>query len=128
MTGEVDPFSLWTYRARTIRVIDGDTVVLEADVGFGCRYEATVRAAGIDAPELRTASGPAARDALDVLLSRQFGEDEWPLRVVTRRQADHEARSFARYVATIWVSGPDGTWRDVAEAMVEQGHARRVSS
>lgn len=47
-----------TYRAKVIRVVDGDTVRLSVDVGFRMRFEDSFRLYGIDAPEGK--STPAA--------------------------------------------------------------------
>jgi len=45
----------YTYRAELVRVIDGDTVVLNVDLGFEhWLHNQTFRLYGIDAPETRT--------------------------------------------------------------------------
>lgn len=114
---------LWTYRARCVRVIDGDTLVVEVDAGFGIRYEATVRIAGMDAPELPTPEGVAAADRLGQIV--RYAVSDWPLRVRTRRLArGGEARSFTRYVATVWAVQSETEWCDVAATLIVDGHAR----
>ena len=46
---------MWTYRAKVIRVIDGDTVDVDVDLGFGIwQKNERVRIMGIDTPESRT--------------------------------------------------------------------------
>ena len=46
---------MWTYRAKVIRVIDGDTVDVDIDLGFGIwQKNERVRIMGIDTPESRT--------------------------------------------------------------------------
>ena len=46
---------MWTYRAKVIRVIDGDTVDVDIDLGFGVWLkDERVRIMGIDTPESRT--------------------------------------------------------------------------
>lgn len=119
---------LWTYRARCIRVIDGDTLVAEIDCGFGVRYEATVRIAGIDAPELPTPEGIAAADRLGQIV--RYAVTDWPLRLRTRRLArgTGEARSFSRYVAAVYAVQSDAQWCDVAATMITDGHARPYPS
>lgn len=47
-----------------LRVVDGDTVELVADLGFKIGYRFTARLDGINAPELRTPEGNTARTAL----------------------------------------------------------------
>lgn len=45
---------MYTYKAKCIRVIDGDTIVAEVDLGFNTFKKVKVRLEGIDAPEVRT--------------------------------------------------------------------------
>lgn len=46
--------SLYTYKAKLERVIDGDTIDVYIDLGFDIHYRSRVRLAEIDAPESRT--------------------------------------------------------------------------
>lgn len=56
------------------RVIDGDSVVVEVDVGFRFRWTGSVRLSGIDTPEINRKrerqAGNAAKEALEALLIR----------------------------------------------------------
>jgi micrococcal nuclease len=62
---------IYIYKAELIRVVDGDTVDLIIDLGFDTLRKERFRLYGIDAPELRTAAGKAAKawlwDALQPL-------------------------------------------------------------
>jgi len=42
---------MYKYNAKVLRVIDGDTVDLEVDLGFKVSFKTRVRLAGIDTPE-----------------------------------------------------------------------------
>lgn len=44
---------MYTYRARVVRVIDGDTVVLDIDLGFDIHHIKSCRLYGINAYELK---------------------------------------------------------------------------
>jgi len=46
--------SLYTYKARLDRVVDGDTVDLVIDLGFDIHHRVRCRLFGIDTPEVRT--------------------------------------------------------------------------
>ena len=52
---------IYIYKAELIRVVDGDTVELIIDQGFSNFTKQTMRLYGIDAPEMRTAEGKAAK-------------------------------------------------------------------
>ena len=62
---------IYIYKAELVRVVDGDTVDLMIDLGFDTSRKERFRLYGIDAPELRTAAGKAAKawlwDALQPL-------------------------------------------------------------
>lgn len=45
---------MYEYKCELIRVVDGDTVDVNIDLGFDIHMKARVRLAGIDAPETRT--------------------------------------------------------------------------
>ncbi len=86
-------------RAKIIRVIDGDTVVVRAHIWLGQEIETTVRLFGIDAPELRgrcLAESDIARKARDFLtdllasgdvLLRDIRLGKYARRVVARMEA-----------------------------------------
>ena len=44
----------YVYKCVITRVVDGDTVDVEIDLGFNMRYKDRVRMMGIDTPESRT--------------------------------------------------------------------------
>jgi micrococcal nuclease len=52
---------IYIYKAELIRVVDGDTVELMIDQGFSNFTKQTMRLYGIDAPEMNTLAGKAAK-------------------------------------------------------------------
>ncbi len=68
---EVKREQLFTFVALVKRVVDGDTLLVEVDCGFGCWMQQRLRLRGIDTPELKTAEGRRAhafvQDALGQL-------------------------------------------------------------
>jgi micrococcal nuclease len=52
---------IYIYKAELIRVVDGDTVDLIIDLGFDTSRKERFRLYGIDAPEMNTAEGKAAK-------------------------------------------------------------------
>jgi endonuclease YncB( thermonuclease family) len=55
---------LWTYKAAIDRVIDGDTVDVLSDLGFGVSYKIRLRLARIDAPEVDTPEGKRVKQLM----------------------------------------------------------------
>ena len=68
---------MWTYRAKVVRVIDGDTVDVDVDLGFGIwQKNERVRIMGIDTPESRTRDLEEKKFGL---LSKQYVKDHYPI-------------------------------------------------
>ena len=71
---------MYTYKAKLIRVIDGDTVSAMIDLGFNTWTDRTIRFYGIDAYESRTtdleekAKGILAKERVIELLNSVNGE------------------------------------------------------
>ena len=69
---------MYTYKAKLLRVIDGDTVDAEIDLGFGVYMKQRVRMFGINTPDSRSKDtdekekGLASKQRLTELLTREF--------------------------------------------------------
>jgi micrococcal nuclease len=69
---------MYTYKAEVIRVIDGDTVVLNIDLGFKIHHISPCRLAGINAPEMNSkdekvrAAAVASKEYLEGLLPEEM--------------------------------------------------------
>lgn len=106
---------MYEYAGRVTRVVNGDTVYLELDLGFGVWIKLKrARLARIDAPELGTGEGEAARAALERMLDATF------MRVVVRTTKDR-TDAYGRYLVDILSERyPLG----VNTAMVREGYAK----
>lgn len=63
---------LYTYRAEIVRVIDGDTVVADIDLGFDVWLrDEHLRLDGIDAPEKNNEGAQLATEALEARIDRE---------------------------------------------------------
>lgn len=99
----------FVYAAKIERVIDGDTVDVELDLGMRVFFRTRLRIAGIDAPERNTDAGKAAKAFLQGLLP--VG---WAVTVST-----YKPDKYGRALADIEFND-----HDVGETMVGNGHAR----
>ena len=109
---------LFEYQARLERVVDGDTVDLMVDCGYGIYTLQRFRLAGIDCPELRRgseeqkAAGRAAKEFVEELLG-QYDK----LFIVTEKD---KKDGFGRYIAHLYnITGEVY----LNELIVLQGHA-----
>jgi|LWDU01.1.fsa_nt_gi micrococcal nuclease len=66
---------MYEYKAKLIRVVDGDTIIAELDLGFNIFIKERIRFSGIDTPESRTRNkyekswGIGAKERVAELLS-----------------------------------------------------------
>lgn len=61
----------YTYKGKLVRVVDGDTVIVQLDLGLRVYHEVTLRLEGLNAPEIIGASrvkGLASKQRLEELL------------------------------------------------------------
>lgn len=128
---------MYEYRAIITRVIDGDTYVVNLDLGFYTRiFSQRVRLYGLDTPEVygRYADperGPAASDFVRTWLEancpkRASDEHGHGHEVVLRTHkavdtAGNEQESFYRWMAEVY--SPGGS--SLAEALKSSGHEKR---
>tara|TARA_R110000824_G_scaffold394392_1_gene594147 strand:- start:1713 stop:2084 length:372 start_codon:yes stop_codon:yes gene_type:complete len=110
-------------RAKIVRLVDGDTCVLDFDMGMSITVRATVRLFGINTPEVRgpeKVAGHAATQHLADLLVQFRHEGEWDIVVQTHKD---KRGKFGRYLATLMGADQDGNPVDLNERMVADGHA-----
>lgn len=106
----------WTfaYRARFVRVIDGDTLDVDIDRGFGDTLRQRVRLLGVNTPEThdtdpsKRAGALAATNYVRAWCTQAFNEaqlvaDPWELRIATAK-----SDVFGRYLARVWKAADYG--------------------
>lgn len=113
---------LWHYRARLVRVVDGDTLDLEMDTGFRSRHVERIRVADVDAAKGNTLEGIAATAFVEAWYSSLAGE--WPLVIRTRRVKirsgdSREVFSYERFVADVFARS---TGESLSELLLDEGH------
>lgn len=59
---------MYTYNAIITKVVDGDTIHAQVDLGFRTFMELDFRLKGINAPEMNTQAGKDAKAHIEVLL------------------------------------------------------------
>ena len=110
---------MYEYRCEVVRIIDGDTIRVDVDLGFGIwsRNE-TVRLYGIDTPESRTRDleekkyGLAAKQFLTNMLDDSGGI----------KLKSHGKGKFGRILGELWRT-TNYADKSINEYMVEKHHA-----
>ena len=111
---------MWTYRCKLKKVIDGDTVDVDIDLGFGIwQMNERVRIMGIDTPESRTRNkiekkfGLAAKARLKSLLGPKP-----VLQTTISKKGEDMKGKFGRVLGDFLIDG-----EQVSQIMCKEGHA-----
>ena len=92
---------IYIYKAELIRVVDGDTVDLIIDLGFDTSRRERFRLYGIDAPEMRTKEGKAAKAWLeDAFLFRKPLEAIYVQTIQLSTKAKRD--KYGRFLAVLY--------------------------
>ncbi len=96
------PVHRWTWPARCTRVVDGDTIVVEIDVGFSAVRAERLRLLNVDTPEVFGATKVAglAASAWTRDWITAAGTADFPLLIETFRPKERD--SFGRYLCLAW--------------------------
>jgi len=113
---------VYEYRAELIKVVDGDTVDVDIDLGFGVwlRNE-RVRIMGIDTPESRTSDkveklfGLAAKNRVKKMLEKNV-----VLKTFAAKDGEDMKGKFGRILGDFYI---ESEGKLLTEVMIEEGHA-----
>ena len=119
---------MYEYRVEVLKVIDGDTVDVDIDLGFGVWLKnERVRLYGIDTPESRTRDleekkfGLAAKERLKKLL-----KDDVYLRTMVGRGGEDMKGKFGRILGDFVAQYQQGNgWHQMTatQILIKEGHA-----
>lgn len=106
----------WTYRASVNRVVDGDTIDFEVDLGFNVSIQKRVRLRRVDTNEVYGVKKESEEYERGKRQSEFVNEtlksaDE----VIIETYKDDETGKYGRYLADVWVDG-----RRLADLLTEE--------
>lgn len=101
--------NVWTVPARVVRIVDGDTICLQLDLGWHMTLQTNCRVLGIDCPELATPAGKAAREYAAAVLP--LGSKV----IFVSQKLDKYGRPLGHLIVND---------KDFAAIMIDAGHAR----
>jgi len=108
----------YKYKAKLLRVVDGDTVDAMVDLGFDVWTKIRIRLYGIDAPESRTRDlsekqrGLAAKERLKELLDGAGGEF---------MLESHGIGKYGRCLGSLFIMEPNPV--HINDLLLNEGHA-----
>jgi len=117
---------MYEYRVKIVKVIDGDTVDVDIDLGFGVwMMDERVRIIGIDTPESRTRDkiekkfGLAAKARLKSLLGKSC-----VLKTEVNKNGEDMKGKFGRILGDFNVyDAKTDAWQGCSKILISEGHA-----
>ena len=118
---------LYTYKARPVRVVDGDTVILDIDLGCGMWLRGErCRLLGINAPEPHTDTrheGLRSTQHLKELLCMDIAVKMYPVEILVRTHKDKKGK-WGRWLVELWTQDDLGEYAVcVNQQMIDDGYA-----
>ena len=112
-----DPY---IYRIRSIhKVVDGDTIDADIDLGFDISLSKRIRLAGVDTPESRTADPNEKKFGLeskDWLKSRlEFAKD-----IIIKTELPDSTEKYGRIIGHLYINGEETSLNN---QMIANGYA-----
>jgi micrococcal nuclease len=111
---------MFEYRVKQVtKIVDGDTIDVDIDLGFSISYSQRLRLAGIDTPESRTS------DKFEKTLGIESKEYlKYKLKdakeVVVKTELPDSSEKYGRILGWVYV---DGNAKSINEQMIEDGYA-----
>tara|TARA_B100000214_G_scaffold360947_1_gene323848 strand:- start:312 stop:722 length:411 start_codon:yes stop_codon:yes gene_type:complete len=112
---------MYEYRCKVVKIIDGDTVDVDIDLGFGIwLHKERIRMYGIDTPESRTRDleekkyGLAAKQFLTNMLDDEGG-------IILKTLKDAEGK-FGRILGELWRT-TNYADKSINQYLIEKHHA-----
>ena len=112
---------MYEYKVKVTRVVDGDTVDADVDLGFDIFVKDRIRLMGIDTPESRTRNkaekklGLLAKERLKALCKQHKGN------IILKTSKEGKGK-FGRILGSIYANGSEITFNDI---LIAEGHARK---
>lgn len=113
-------YKMYEYRVKTVtKVVDGDTIDVDIDLGFNISYSQRVRLAGIDTPESRTTDKMEKALGLEAKEYLKYKLKDAKL-IVIKTELPDSSEKYGRILGWVYV---DGNTISVNDEMIEDGYA-----
>lgn len=111
---------MYEYHVKKVtKIVDGDTIDVEIDLGFDISFSSRVRLAGIDTPESRTTD--KYEKALGLEIKAKLKHDiENAKSIVIKTEKMDSSEKYGRILGWLYL---DGAETSVNEALVAGGYA-----
>jgi micrococcal nuclease len=111
---------MYEYNIKKVtKVVDGDTIDVDIDLGFNISYAQRVRLAGIDTPESRTKDLREKALGLEVKNKVKIAIEN-AKRVVIKTELPDSTEKYGRILGWVYL---DGAAKSLNEQLIDEGYA-----
>ena len=111
---------MYEYNIKKVtKVVDGDTIDVDIDLGFNISYTQRVRLAGIDTPESRTKDAREKALGLEVK-NKVKSAIESAKTVIIKTELPDSTEKYGRILGWVYL---DGAAKSLNEQLIEEGYA-----
>jgi micrococcal nuclease len=107
------------YVKKVTKVVDGDTIDVDIDLGFDISFSSRVRLAGIDTPESRTTDKAEKALGLEAKAYLKAAIDNAKSVVIKTEKMD-SSEKYGRILGWVYL---DGDTESINDKMINDGHA-----
>jgi micrococcal nuclease len=107
------------YVKKVTKVVDGDTIDVDIDLGFDISFSSRVRLAGIDTPESRTTDKAEKTLGLEAKAYLKNAIDNAKTVVIKTEKMD-SSEKYGRILGWVFL---DGSTKSINDQMIADGHA-----
>lgn len=107
------------YVKKVSKVVDGDTIDVDIDLGFDISFSSRVRLAGIDTPESRTADKMEKVLGLESKAYLKHAIDNAKSVVIKTEKMD-SSEKYGRILGWVFLDGSD---KSINQEMIDNGYA-----
>ena len=114
---------MYTYKAKLVRVINGDTLDIEIDLGFDLSIKQRLKLYGVDTPDSRSTDLEIRQKGLDVkqrvieVLTKEF----------TVTTILNKRGKYGRILGKVYIVDDNDNKVCINELLVDEGHAIRYN-
>lgn len=117
---------MYNYKARCVKVVDGDTLDLEIDLGFNVKIKERVRLARVDTPEVRGKEREDGLEAARFVSKKVFTHTPWLTSYDNDLYIQTEKKGkYGRWIAEISYQ-EDDVFYNLSDVLLKEGLAVEV--
>lgn len=116
---------MYTYSCKVLKVVDGDTLDLEIDLGFNIRIKERVRLYGVDTPEVFGAAASSAGAAASDFTKKWIEEHTAKVGRFEYHSLKYDYKDkYGRGLGSLCHIDVSGVKSVLNDALVENGHVK----